>query len=242
MRKVVIFCLLFCAVLLRAEKIEWLTDLPSGLKKAAAEDKTLFLLFSGADIFTGKLRAEILEKPEFIAFAKSNLITVEIDLTDTNTLSPEVRAENERVAAQFEVNVTPLVFVLDSNGTRLEKGGYVEGGAQNYIAAISKIPGFRVKPSGSETNATAAPTPQPVPLPEITYDELMLRGISRGKQKLALINDKTLSEGESARVKLGDKRVKVQCREIRDKSVIIQVEDESETRELTLKTNVNTLN
>ena len=69
------------------------------------------------------------------------------------------------------------------------------------------------------------------PVPET----LVLRGISgSGRRRFALINDRTLETGESAKVRLGSTNVLVECVEIRESSVFVRVAGRKERVELTL--------
>ena len=64
---------------------------------------------------------------------------------------------------------------------------------------------------------------------------LKLKMISGAAQRrLATINDETFFAGETHRISIGDKKVKVQCLEIGEKSVLVTVEGEAKSRELTL--------
>ena len=66
--------------------------------------------------------------------------------------------------------------------------------------------------------------------------QLALKGISGTKgQLLAIINNATVAVGEVAEVKVGARTVKVRCREIRDHSVLIELEGGGETKELKLR-------
>jgi len=66
-------------------------------------------------------------------------------------------------------------------------------------------------------------------------DTLVLRGISNsGKNRFALINDRTLATGESAKVRIGSSNVMVHCIEIRDASVLLQVGEAKARLELSL--------
>ena len=65
--------------------------------------------------------------------------------------------------------------------------------------------------------------------------ELVLKGISGPiHQRLAIINNRTFSAGETADVRTPNGMVRVRCLEIRDDSVVIQVS--GERRELHLRT------
>ena len=66
--------------------------------------------------------------------------------------------------------------------------------------------------------------------------QIALKGISGTKgQFLAIINNATVAVGEVAEVKVGGRTVKVRCREIRDHSVLIELEGGGETKEIKLR-------
>jgi hypothetical protein len=72
-------------------------------------------------------------------------------------------------------------------------------------------------------------------VPPPTYQDLELKGISGSKgRRFALINNQTFAQGESARVRLGAKEVRVRCLEIRSNSVVISLSGEEATREIFL--------
>ncbi len=54
--------------------------------------------------------------------------------------------------------------------------------------------------------------------------------------RLALINNRTVENGEEAEFKFGNRTVKVRCVEIREKSVVIRVDGQS--KELFLRQNL----
>jgi hypothetical protein len=67
------------------------------------------------------------------------------------------------------------------------------------------------------------------------YDDLKLTGLSgTATRRFAIVNNRTFAPGETARVKLKDVEVKLLCKEIRERSVIVQLEGDTETRELFL--------
>jgi hypothetical protein len=70
----------------------------------------------------------------------------------------------------------------------------------------------------------------------LLLQQLALKGISGAKgQRLALINTATVSEGELAEIRFGPQVVKIRCREIRDRSVIIELDGLGERKELKLR-------
>ena len=77
--------------------------------------------------------------------------------------------------------------------------------------------------------SAAAPTPGP--------DTLVLKGISgTGQHRFALINNTTFEALEKSKVRLGQTNVTVQCLEIRNDSVMIQINGTAEKKQLFLRT------
>ena len=89
------------------------------------------------------------------------------------------------------------------------------------------------KPSSTRPATEVVPIvvgPTPVP------DTLMLIGISgAGSRRLALINDRAFGANESGKVRVGKTNVVIHCLEIRDGSVMIEVDGSHEKQELSLK-------
>jgi hypothetical protein len=66
-----------------------------------------------------------------------------------------------------------------------------------------------------------------------TISSFQLKGLSGARgQRLALINNRTLAAGEDAEVTTASGKVKIHCVQIKVDSVIIRVENQSETLEL----------
>lgn len=78
------------------------------------------------------------------------------------------------------------------------------------------------------TNSTAPVAAAPI--------ALSLKGISGTKgQRLALVNNTTLAVGESTEVRAAGQLVKIMLREIRERSVLIEVVATGEVKELKLR-------
>ncbi len=75
------------------------------------------------------------------------------------------------------------------------------------------------------------------PQPNLLLDQLVLKGLSGVKgAPLALINSSTLAVGEMAEIRCGQgQSLKIRLREVRDRSVIIEVDGTGMTRELKLR-------
>jgi protein disulfide-isomerase len=229
------FCQQACA-------LDWLTDLPSALARAKKENKAVLLDFTGSDWcgWCMKLKKEVFDQFDFAVYANANLIMVEVDFPRRKTLSLQQMNANENLAAKYHIRGYPTIIVLNSDGTQIGDTGYVEGGTRAFIAELNRFPGMPhngSSPPAASVGATkplAAGTAQPAASPPpATYGALTLKGISgSGERRMALINNETLKIGESARVKTMDTRVDVTVKEIRDDSVLIEVNGKSQELKL----------
>jgi protein disulfide-isomerase len=238
--------MLFCVATCRAELI-WLTDYDAALKQAKDEGKAVLMDFTGSD-WCGwciKLKGEVFDQPEFAAFAKDNLVLLDVDFPKRKAISASQRSANQKLAARYNVEAYPTVLVLNAQGHPLAQLGYESGGAANYISGLQRISSVSWKTSDATARkvasvSTKAEIPDEplwggVAFPPKRYDELKLTGLSGAvARRLAIVNNQTFAPGETARVKLQGGEVKVLCKEIRAKSVVVQVEGASEAKELFL--------
>lgn len=143
MKKLFALCLLFAVVLpLHAkESLTWTTDYPKALAQAKAEQRHVFLFFTGSDwcVWCKRLNAEILSTPEFAKYAAEKLVLVELDFPRSKELPPALKAQNEKLAEKFSIEGYPTVIVLDSDGKTAGQLGYQEGGPGPFIEALSKL-------------------------------------------------------------------------------------------------------
>jgi thioredoxin-related protein len=215
-----------------AEELEWLTDVPAALAKAKAENKIVLLDFTGSDWcgWCKKLKADVFEQPQFIAFARANFVMVELDYPRSKPQSDDLKQANAALAKQYDIHGYPTVILLNGAGDQVWKTvGFLKDGLPAYMSEFAKLPGIK------QVDVTAAPDqPDPprhapvyVPLPQVApvqYGDLALKGISVGPSgRLAMINNETLAVGESAQIKVKDGHVEVLCKEIHDDSVLITV-------------------
>jgi thiol:disulfide interchange protein len=131
---------LACVQMSAAE--QWLTDLDKAKAKAKAENKMVLMNFTGSDWCPPckALHKNVLTTREFVEFAKTNLVLVEVDFPNDKPQSAELKKANQALAKKFEVEGYPTVVVLDSNGKELSKGvGYGGEKAKAFIAKIQAL-------------------------------------------------------------------------------------------------------
>ena len=123
------------------ESVNWLTDLPKAQAQAKAEKKLVMMDFTGSD-WCGwciKLNKEVFSQPEFAAYAKTNLVCVEVDFPNKKKLSPEQKKANDALAAKYKIEGYPTIIVLDSEGKKMGELGYMKGGPKAFIAELDKL-------------------------------------------------------------------------------------------------------
>ncbi len=144
MKSIVLSVLLLSAALplLAADQTEWLTDLAKAQARAKAEKKLVLMEFTGSDWCPPckQLHKTVMTSPEFEAYARTNLVLVEVDFPQTHPQSEELKKANRDLAQRFGIEGFPTVIVLDGNGKQLSKEvGY--GGEQpdEFVAKIEKL-------------------------------------------------------------------------------------------------------
>src|SRR5579859_2136450 len=92
-----------------------LTDLAKAKAKAKEEKKMVLMDFNGSDWCPPckALRKNVLSSPEFMSYAKDNLVLVDVDFPHQKALSEEQKKANEKLAGEFGVEGLPTVVVLD---------------------------------------------------------------------------------------------------------------------------------
>lgn len=116
-RKIIVgACLLAtCAPALAAE---WMTDLEAAKTRAAAENKAVLIDFTGSD-WCGwciRLRKQVLDTPAFEAYAQDKFVLVEVDVPQNPKFDPALRARNEKLCEQFQVQGFPTILVITPQG------------------------------------------------------------------------------------------------------------------------------
>ncbi len=93
-------------------------DLAAGIQRAKAENKMVLLEFGSSDSCPPCVQFErkVFSRPEFLAYAASNLVFLRLDFPFMTEPPPAVRATNELLLKQFEVEGFPTFIALDGSG------------------------------------------------------------------------------------------------------------------------------
>jgi thiol:disulfide interchange protein len=120
-------------------------QLDRALAQAKAGNKLVFLDFTGSDWCPPcmKLHEKIFSRPEFQAYAESNLVLLVVDFPQKFHLSADAGATNEFLSAKFNIQGFPTLVALDADGKEIWRHlGYIDGGLKeltdDLAAARSK--------------------------------------------------------------------------------------------------------
>ena len=126
-----------------AAESTWLTDLPKAQAQAEADNKIVLIDFTGSDwcIWCIRFKKDVLDTPEFQAYAAKNVVLVELDFPSKKEQSAELKKTNAALKKQYEVSGFPTLVVLDKNGKEIGRQlGYSKGGPRAFI---EKLEGFK---------------------------------------------------------------------------------------------------
>lgn len=114
----------------------WLTDLDTGKKQAAAENKAVLVEFTGSDWCPPckALRKNVLMTPAFNEYATKNFVLVELDFPNSKPQTPEEKQKNDAWAKQYNIDGFPTILVMDTQGNAY--GGFV--GGRPDLAAVQQ--------------------------------------------------------------------------------------------------------
>jgi protein disulfide-isomerase len=124
----------------RAE-LNWLTDFEAAAAKGKSDNKLVLLNFTGSDWcgWCKRLNAEVFSKPQFQEYAAKNLVLVELDFPRFKQQSDAVKKQNGQLASKYQIEGFPTVVVLNAAGKVVGELGYMQGGADAFIAALEQL-------------------------------------------------------------------------------------------------------
>ncbi|MFY7988018.1 MAG: thioredoxin family protein [Flavobacterium sp.] len=131
------------------EELTWHTDMSKATDISIKENKPLFLFFTGSD-WCGwciRLQKEVFKTPEFIKWAKENVVLVELDFPRKNNQTDAVKTQNAQLQQQLQVRGYPTVWFVSATKTAeakvnlnaLGSSGYVAGGPKVWIDGANQI-------------------------------------------------------------------------------------------------------
>ena len=149
MKKILITLLLVIgSYAVEAQELVWNNNLNKAMEISKKTKKPLLLFFTGSD-WCGwciRLQTEVFKKPEFAAWAKENVVLVEVDFPRRTALSAELTAQNNELQQFFAVQGYPTVWFVNAskvdgktNFDKLGSTGYLAGGPTAWLDVANGI-------------------------------------------------------------------------------------------------------
>lgn len=151
MKKILLiaFLLLTSTLIQAQEELTWHTDMSTATDISIKENKPMFLFFTGSD-WCGwciRLQKEVFKTPEFIKWAKENVVLVELDFPRKNNQTDAIKMQNAQLQQQLQVRGYPTVWFVSATKTAeakvnlnaLGSTGYVAGGPQVWLDGANQI-------------------------------------------------------------------------------------------------------
>lgn len=142
MKKLTIGLVAICALLrVGAEELQWLTDLPKAQAQAKKENKLVYMDFNGSDWCKPCMELrKVISSPEFVSYAKANLVMVDIDFPHAKEQSAELKKANEALQEKYNIEGFPTTIILNGDGKELNKDvGFGDKSAKELIADLKKL-------------------------------------------------------------------------------------------------------
>lgn len=128
--------------------MRWEVDVKKAAETAIVEKKPLFLFYTGSDWCAAcrKLQNEVFSQPQFHAWAKENVIPVELDFPRNKEPDPRFVETNRMMKEMFGITGYPtVVFATPSKNkyglyyTRIGSMGYMAGGPDVWLKAAGQF-------------------------------------------------------------------------------------------------------
>ena len=116
----VIIFLLICSIQANSQASEknadltWFTDINQASALSNSTKKPVFAFFTGSDWcgWCHKLEKEVFAKPEFITWAKNNVVLLELDFPRRKQLPENLIQQNQSLQQFFGVKGYPTIWVF----------------------------------------------------------------------------------------------------------------------------------
>lgn len=135
----------------------WYTDYEKARLEAAQTGKLILADFTGSDWchWCVKLKKDRFEKPEFQAWARENVVLLELDYPKNSSLPLATKMQNEKLKKKYDIRSYPTVLLLNPNGSVQAKMGYESGKSASEWVQLAES---RLNQSVSDTRYVAERT------------------------------------------------------------------------------------
>lgn len=123
------------------KEISWMTDWQKAKDMAQAQNKPIFLFFTGSDWcpWCQKMDHEILSSQDFIDPLKNKMIFVYVDFPIGKTQNTALKEQNDQLKNQYKISGFPTAVILDSKGNALKELYYTDKGPKVFASSVLEI-------------------------------------------------------------------------------------------------------
>ena len=147
MKKIIVALLLFAgSFAAEAQELVWETNVTKAMEVSKETKKPLLLFFTGSD-WCGwciRLQKEVLRTPEFAAWAKENVVLVELDYPRKAPQTEDIKKQNNELQMAFGIQGFPTIILANAttkegkvNFEGIGSTGYVAGGPSAWLAVAN---------------------------------------------------------------------------------------------------------
>jgi protein disulfide-isomerase len=147
MKKIIVALLLFAgSFAAEAQELVWETNVTKAMAISTETKKPLLLFFTGSD-WCGwciRLQKEVLKTPEFAAWAKENVVLVELDYPRKAPQNEDIKKQNNELQMAFGIQGFPTIILANAttkegkvNFEGIGSTGYVAGGPSAWLAVAN---------------------------------------------------------------------------------------------------------
>jgi len=119
----------------------WYVSYDKALAESKKAKKPVFAFFTGSDWCSWciRLHKEVLDKKDFLDWAKTKVVLLKIDFPRQGNLDAKQKAANDDLSKKFNVRGFPTVILLKDEGVEFARTGYRRGGEKPYITYLDQL-------------------------------------------------------------------------------------------------------
>jgi len=123
------------------EPVVWSEDLIEVVALATERELPILINFTGSDWCPPciRLEEEVFSQPEFLAFARENLVLFKVDRPRSIEQSEELQEQNSLLRIWFEIQFFPTILLVDADLNEIARTGYKSGGAAAYVEHLQQL-------------------------------------------------------------------------------------------------------
>jgi protein disulfide-isomerase len=147
-KRIILIAFVLSSFAVQAQELKWETNINKAISVSNKTKKPMLLFFTGSD-WCGwciRLQKEVLKTPEFAAWAKKNVVLVELDYPRKTPQSEVIKAQNAGLQEVFGIQGFPTIYFATAkvkggkpSFTGIGSTGYVAGGPTAWLAEANDI-------------------------------------------------------------------------------------------------------